>query len=97
MKAGARKQQILEYDPFLRSGFEENVLGRLSGIGEDKMRERKYGSQTVIYIRVLLKLSMQMPHVRLDGRHLQLSPGVRLEVELNKFVGNIERIEAEIR
>src|SRR5215470_8484850 len=58
MKDGAGKRQILEYEPFLRPRFEENVLGLLPGGGEDKMGERKYCPQTVIHIRGLLKSRM---------------------------------------
>src|SRR5258707_1300546 len=96
MKDGAGKQQILEHDPFLRPRFEENVLSLLPGGGEDKMSERKHHSQTFIQTRGLLKLRMQMPHLRFYCRHLQLSPGIRLQIELDVFMRDIEGIEAEV-
>src|SRR5215475_8617618 len=97
MKDRARKQQILEYDPFLRPRFKERALGRLPGSGEDKMSERIDRSQAAIEIRGSLQLRMQAPHVRLYRRRLQLSPGVRLQVELDIFMWDVERIEAEAR
>src|SRR5215813_1103925 len=95
MKDRARKQQILEYDPFLRPRFKEHALGRLPGNGEDKMGERKDRSQTLIDTDGLLQLRMQAPHVRLYRRRIQLSPGVRLQIKLDVFMRDIERVEAE--
>src|SRR6266545_2484923 len=97
MKDRAWKQQILEYDPFLRPCFEEHALGRLPGSGEDKMSEGKDCSQTLIDTRGLLHLRMQTLHARLYCRRLQLSPGVRLQIELDVFMRDIERVEAEVR
>src|SRR6185437_9560486 len=76
MEDGAGKQQILEYQPFFRPRFEEYVLSGLSGAGEDKMSERKNGSQTVIDAYGLLDLRMQMLHLPFDCRHMQLGPGI---------------------
>src|SRR5947209_3440139 len=92
MKDSARKQQILEYDSSLRPRFEENVLGRLPGGGENKMGERKDCSQTVLHTHGLLKLRVQMPHLRFYRRHLQLGPGIRLQIELDLFMWDIEKI-----
>ena len=97
MKDGAGKQQILRYHTFLRPGFEKNVLGCLPGSREDKMRERKDCSQTVIHIRGLLKVRVQMPHLRVNSGHVQLSPGIRLQIELDAFMRNVQGIKTELR
>src|SRR5262245_33634709 len=93
MKDRVSKQHTLEYDTFLRTRFEQQALGRMPGLSKNKMGERKDGSQTLIDTRGLLHLRMQMPHARPDCRHLQLSPGVRLQIELDIFMRNIERVE----
>ena len=61
------------------------------------MRERKDRSQTVFHARGLLQLGAQMLQLGIDRRHLQLRPGVRLQIELDVFGRDIQRIEAEVR
>ena len=87
MKDCAGKEQILERDPFLRPRFEQHALGRLPRLSEDKMCERKDSSQTLIDTLRPLKLRLQTPHVSLYRRRLQLSPGVRLQIELDVLGG----------
>src|SRR5262245_44803251 len=97
MKDRAGEEQVLERDSFLRPSFEQHALGRLPGLGEDKMGERKDSSQTLIDTRGPLQLRTQTPHVSLYRRRLQLSPGVRPQIELDVLGRDVERIEAEVR
>src|SRR6478736_2638355 len=97
MKNSAREQQVLECDTFLRPCPEENVFRRLPGRGQNKMSKGKYQSQTFIHICRLLKLRVKISHLRFDRWHLQLRPGISLQIELNVFMREIEWIEAEIR
>src|SRR5579863_3455229 len=63
MEDGAGEQQVLKYDCLLGPCFKENMFSCFPRAGENKMRKRKYSSQTIFHVHWLLKLGLQMLHL----------------------------------